>query len=220
MVYKAGTLSNCQSQDKPMALEGFILLIICLISYLIGSVASAVLVCKLFGVPDPRTHGSKNPGATNVLRLGGKRPALFTLVADMLKGFLPVGAVAWGWGQPIFICAAMAGTFLGHLYPIFFKFKGGKGVATFLGGLLGAHWILGGAFVGIWLLMAALFKISSLSALVASVCMPVISYWVFPQAGVVTATMSVLVVFIWWRHRENIHNLLTGKEEKLNKRGD
>ena len=133
-----------------------------LLAYLLGSVSSAVIVCKLLRLEDPRTQGSKNPGATNVLRLHGKKAAIPTLAGDVLKGIVPVViGHSLNSSDMILACIGLA-AFSGHLFPVFFHFKGGKGVATFVGVLLGTYWVLGLAFMGTWLLMAAIFRYSLL----------------------------------------------------------
>ena len=186
-------------------------------AYLIGSISSAIIVCRLMGLPDPRSEGSNNPGATNVLRIGGKKAAVITLLGDMLKGVLPVAA-----GHLLdvstltFALAAMA-AFLGHLYPVFFGFKGGKGVATALGTQFGLHWGIGLAVAGIWLFMAKVVKISSLSALVSMALAPVIIYWIWPadELIVMQTTMSII---LFWRHKSNIQRLLSGEESLIGKK--
>lgn len=190
-----------------------------LISYLIGSISTAVLVSKLFRLPDPRTVGSKNPGSTNVLRVGGKLPAALTLLGDSLKGFIPVyvtrlylpSFLTQGYTQWV-VSAVFLATILGHLYPIFFKFKGGKGVATALGGLLGLNWALGLNALICWLLTAWLTGYSALAALMASVLMPYIAYKIVPDYLPVMIIVSILV---FWRHRTNIKRLLNGTEPKI-----
>ncbi len=188
-------------------------------AYLIGSISSAILVCKLMGLPDPRTQGSNNPGATNVLRIGGKLPAFLTLAGDMLKGLLPVlAANLTDLSIPVLAGVALA-AFLGHLYPIFFGFKGGKGVATGLGVQFGLHWMIGGGVAAIWLFIAKGLKISSLAALVAMAIAPIIIWLVWPAPELV-AMQLVMTVILFWRHRSNIRNLIEGKEDKIGASGD
>jgi glycerol-3-phosphate acyltransferase PlsY len=185
-----------------------------LAGYLLGSISTAIITCKLMGLPDPRTDGSKNPGATNVLRLGGKKAAAITLTGDMLKGLIPA-LVASATGKPHeVIAAAGLAAFLGHLFPVFYSFKGGKGVATLLGVLLGTNWLVGGTTIAIWLGMAFIFKISSLSALTAALLAPVVAYY-FMGSKLVAATIAVMTVLLFWRHRSNIANLLSGQETKI-----
>ena len=183
-------------------------------AYLLGSISAAILVCRLMGLPDPRSEGSRNPGATNVARIGGKKAAALTLIGDMLKGLLPVlVAHALDAGAVILAGTALA-AFLGHLYPVFFGFQGGKGVATALGVSFGLNWLAGLAIAGIWLVMALLFRYSSLSALTAIALAPAVFYWFMPEPPVIIA-MAILAFMLFWRHRSNIANLLSGKEDKI-----
>lgn len=184
------------------------------LGYLFGSISTAIITCKLMGLPDPRTDGSKNPGATNVLRLGGKKAAAITLAGDMLKGLIPVAIVVLAGFSNEVIAATGLAAFLGHLYPVFYGFKGGKGVATLLGVLLGTHWLVGLGTIGIWLAMAFTFKISSLSALVATLCTPAL-VWLVTTSPAITSTTTLMALLLFWRHRSNIRNLLSGKEEKI-----
>ena len=188
-----------------------------LFAYLLGSISTAIISCRLMGLPDPRSGGSKNPGATNVLRLGGKKAAAITLAGDMLKGLLPVViAVIAGMSDAVIATAGIA-AFLGHLYPVYYGFAGGKGVATLFGVLLGTQWMAGLATIGCWLLMAKVFKVSSLSALVAALAAPFL-IWYFTQSPVITTTTAIMTVLLYWRHRSNIANLLSGKEDKIQSR--
>ena len=189
-------------------------LVLVLVAYLFGSVSSAIIVCRAMGLPDPRTEGSNNPGATNVLRIGGKKAAALTLAGDLLKGLIPVlvgHALGLGWLDLGLVGLA---AFLGHLYPIFFGFKGGKGVATAIGVLLATHWMLGLAFVATWLIMAKVFKISSLAALVATALSPIYAWYIIGDMDL-TVCISVMAILIFWRHRSNIQNLLSGKEDQI-----
>jgi glycerol-3-phosphate acyltransferase PlsY len=183
-------------------------------AYLLGSVSSAIIVCRLMGLPDPRTQGSNNPGATNVLRIGGKKAAAITLVGDSLKGLIPLLiAHLLGATPPVFALTGMA-AFLGHLYPLFFGFKGGKGVATALGVQFGLHWMIGGAVAAIWLFVAKVLNISSLAALVSMALAPAIVWLVWP-APELLVMQSALTLILFWRHRSNIRNLLSGSEGKI-----
>ena len=198
-------------------------LIATLLGYLIGSISFAVVVSRLMGLDDPRAYGSGNPGATNVLRSGNKKAAILTLMMDALKGFVPVCAVV-AFGAPYGLgegTAALVGlaAFLGHLWPVFFGFKGGKGVATAAGVLFGVHWLLGLACMGTWALVAYLSRYSSLSALVCAMAAPL--YYVLGDRGLWYVDRSVLLMLVVmgalliYRHKENISKLLQGKESKL-----
>lgn len=191
-----------------------LIIVFALFGYLLGSVSTAIITCKLMGLPDPRTVGSNNPGATNVLRQGGKKAAAITLVGDMLKGLIPVLLVVL-LGMPDEVIASTGlAAFLGHLYPVYYGFKGGKGVATLLGVLLGTHWLLGLTTIGVWLGMALTFRYSSLSALVAASSSPIIA-WYITQSQVITACIALMAIILIWRHRSNIKNLLAGREDKI-----
>lgn len=180
-------------------------------AYLIGSISSAIIVCRLMGLPDPREQGSGNPGATNVMRIGGKKAAIITLLGDLLKGLLPV-YTANVMAVPVELLAATGlVAFIGHLYPIFFKFEGGKGVATSIGVLLGFSWLVGFAFIGTWLAVYKLGKISSLSALIASVLSPIYAWFIIGDVTLVGASL-VMTVLLVWRHQSNIKKLLAVDE--------
>lgn len=182
-------------------------------AYLLGSISSAILVCRVMGLPDPRTEGSKNPGATNVLRIGGKFPATLTLLGDVLKGVLPVIAARLLEQDALVVAGCMLLAFLGHLYPVFFGFQGGKGVATALGVLLAVNPWLGLAAVGTWIVVAFATRISSLSALVAAALAPVYAWWLAPREVVVAgAVMSAVLI---WRHRGNIQRIVAGTEGRI-----
>mgnify|MGYP000997260189 CR=1 FL=1 len=195
-------------------------------AYLVGSLSFAVIVSRVMGLNDPRTNGSKNPGATNVLRSGSKAAAVVTLLLDAVKGWLPVVLVQW-YGKPYGLqegTMAMVGlaAFLGHLFPVFFRFEGGKGVATALGVLLAIHWALGLLTLLVWVAMAALFRYSSLASLVAALMAPIIyvlsdgALWAMNRYVVLCiVVMSGLLI---WRHAENIGRLLKGTESKLGKK--
>ena len=185
-----------------------------LAGYLFGSISTAIIVCKLMGLPDPRTGGSGNPGATNVARLGGKKAAALTLVGDMLKGLIPVLIAHALEAPPVILAGTALAAFLGHLYPVFFGFRGGKGVATALGVIYGLDWRVGLLTTAIWLVMALLFRYSSLAALVAILLAPLGFLWLWPQPAVIAA-MVIMTVLLYWRHRGNISNLLNGKEGKI-----
>ena len=180
-------------------------------SYLIGSISSAIIICRLMGLPDPREQGSGNPGATNVMRIGGKKAAAITLLGDLLKGFIPVYSAGL-FGVPVELLAIIGlAAFMGHLYPVFFKFKGGKGVATSIGVLLGFSWLLGLAFIGTWLFIYKVGKISSLSALCASIISPLYAWFIVGDIYMVAASFAMMI-FLLWRHKSNIKRLLNGEE--------
>lgn len=193
-------------------------LAIVVLAYLLGSVSFAVVVSKAFGLPDPHEYGSGNPGATNVLRTGNKKAALLTLLGDGLKGFVAVFAaqkLAVEFGAPSWTVAAAAlAVFLGHLYPVFHGFRGGKGVATGAGIVFALHWPLGLALTVVWLTMAYGFKISSLAALVAAVLMPLGMFYVEGATASAWAMVPIAVLLIW-RHRENIRKLVSGEERSI-----
>ena len=204
-----GNVSNSQSMEPTS-----VAILLIGAGYLLGSISSAILVCRLMGLPDPREHGSGNPGATNVLRVGGKKAAALTLLGDILKGLLPVlVAQLLGVATPVLAAVAVA-AILGHLFPVFFGFRGGKGVATSLGALLAAAWPVGLAVVATWLVVFALSRISSLSALSAFVLAPLYAWWLQGEA-VFVAAVGLITVLLIWRHRSNIRNLLGGSEGRF-----
>jgi glycerol-3-phosphate acyltransferase PlsY len=182
--------------------------------YLFGSISTAVITCRLMRLPDPRTEGSRNPGATNVLRVGGKKAAFLTLAGDMLKGLMPVLIAQALHAGPIVQSAVALAAFLGHLYPVFFGFQGGKGVATALGVSFGLYWPVGLSVAAIWLLMALLFRISSLSALTAMLLAPA-CFWLLKPEPAYIGVMTVITLMLFWRHRSNIRDLLSGTEGKI-----
>jgi len=181
-------------------------------SYLIGSISSAVIICKALGLPDPRTQGSKNPGATNVLRLGGKKIAAFVLIFDGLKGAVPVFiGDYYGFGLIALTLTALC-TFLGHIFPVFFRFRGGKGVATYLGGLIAINLLVGLIFSLIWLLVAKVLKISSLAALIATALSPFYFYLITGDLRS-TAIIGLISLLIFYTHRDNIKRLINKDED-------
>lgn len=184
------------------------------IAYLLGSISSAIIVCKLMGLPDPRSQGSKNPGATNVMRIGGKKAAAITLLGDSLKGFIPVLAANLLGVEAAILAAVSLAAFLGHLYPIFFRFQGGKGVATALGVQFGLGWQIGGTVALIWLLIFKIVKISSLSALTSMALAPAIIWW-FSGSKELAIMSIVMTALLFWRHRSNIRGLLDGSEGRM-----
>ena len=207
-------------------LKDFLPLLAALAAYLLGSLSFAVIVSRVMGLNDPRTYGSKNPGATNVLRSGSKPAAVVTLLLDAAKGWLPVALVRW-YGKPYGLedgALAMVGlaAFAGHLFPVFFRFQGGKGVATALGVLLGIDWLLGLATAATWLIVAWFSRYSSLASLVAALFAPV--YYVFGD-GVAWYTeksillaIAVMALLLAWRHALNISRLVKGTESRLRSR--
>jgi len=194
------------------------LLLTLLVAYLLGSLSAAVLLSRAFGLPDPRSYGSGNPGATNVLRTGNKKIAALTLFGDGLKGALAVWLamlVGTQFSTHSWL-PALAGlaAFIGHLWPVFFRFKGGKGVATALGVLLALNPLLGLATLLTWLVVFALTRVSSLSALAASAAAPFFAAWL-DEPGL--GALIILVTLIFWRHRSNILRLIRGEESGFRK---
>ena len=184
------------------------------VAYLIGSLSSAIILFKLAGLPDPRSEGSGNPGATNVLRIGGKKLAATVLFIDVVKGFLPVTIVSLAGFDLVWVTATAFAVFLGHLYPVFFQFKGGKGVATALGGFLALSPLLGGAILLSWLLVFIISRISSLSAIIAASLAPLYSMWLINslEARWIIFVMTTMLLI---RHKSNIKRLLSGEESNL-----
>lgn len=217
-----GAPAVCSSW-KVFALDSFAPLLATVAAYLIGSLSFAVIVSRAMGLADPRTFGSGNPGATNVLRSGSKKAAVLTLLLDAAKGWLPVVAVAsmgapWGLGTGTVAMVGLA-AFLGHLYPVFFGFKGGKGVATAAGVLLAFQPWLGAATLLTWIIIAGFFRYSSLASIIAAVFAPL--YYLFGDGLAwytetpVTVAIFLMSLLLLWRHRENIGRLATGKESKI-----
>lgn len=194
-----------------------------LAAYLVGSLAFAVIVSRSMGLADPRTFGSGNPGATNVLRSGSKAAAIITLLLDALKGFLPVLLVKlfgrpYGLGEGTVALVGLA-AFLGHLYPVYFRFQGGKGVATFIGVVFGIDWLLGVATGATWLIIAFFFRYSSLASIVAAVFAPVY-YLMGDRLGwnanrYIALALVIMGMLLLWRHSQNIKRLLEGKESRI-----
>ena len=183
--------------------------------YLIGSVSSAIVVSALLRLPDPRTSGSRNPGATNVLRLGSKIGALLTLAGAIAKGLLPVLAVScWISDHALLLAATGLGAFLGHLFPLYFKFAGGKGVATALGVVLAIHPLVALIQIATWLLVALVFRYSSLAALVTAAATP-LYLWLAGDETSFIVLGAVLAVLLFWRHRQNIERLIARTESKI-----
>jgi len=181
-------------------------------AYLLGSVCSAIIVCQAMRLPDPRTEGSRNPGTTNVLRIGGKGAAALTLAGDMLKGVLPVLLGHYLGLGPALLAGIGFAAFLGHLYPVFFGFEGGKGVATALGVLLALYWPLGLGVIGIWIAAFAATRISSLGAILGFIAAPILTAWLLPGASAGVLLMSLILLY---RHQANIRALLKGEERRF-----
>jgi glycerol-3-phosphate acyltransferase PlsY len=182
-----------------------------LCSYLLGSLSSAILLSKIMGFKDPRSEGSKNPGATNVLRIAGKKAAFLTLVGDCLKGLIPVLVAAALEVDPLIVALTAFAAFAGHCFPVFFAFRGGKGVATAMAATVGFNWLVGMILIAIWLLFARVFKISSLAGIISFGALPALIYWRVPDLGV-TAVFAAISTILIWRHRANIQRLLSGEE--------
>ena len=183
-------------------------------AYLLGSVSSAIVVAHLFGLKDPREVGSGNPGATNILRYGGKKAAILTLLGDVLKGVVPVLLAHVLGVAGVFMALTMLAAFLGHVFPVFHDFKGGKGVATAFGVLLALNGWVGLALVVSWLVMAVTTRYSSLSAITVAVLAPIYVGWFTRDLALISAT-GVMALLLLWRHRSNIQNLLAGTETKI-----
>jgi glycerol-3-phosphate acyltransferase PlsY len=193
-------------------------LILLAMAYAVGSLSSAIIVARLAHLEDPRTQGSRNPGATNILRLGSRRLAAVVLLGDTLKGFLPVW-LACKLGVDTWVIAGVGlAAFWGHLYPVFFGFRGGKGVATGLGVLLGLSWSLALSVVIVWLLVFWRWRISSLAALCAAIFALPFSWWLIP-APTIRAAAIIMILFLLWRHQDNIRRLFSGQEGRLDKSG-
>jgi glycerol-3-phosphate acyltransferase PlsY len=186
------------------------------IAYLIGSFSTAIITCKIMGIQDPRQTGSNNPGATNVLRHGGKKAAIITLLGDMLKGLIPVLLTIQLQADTLTIALVALGALLGHIFPVYYGFKGGKGVATYYGVILGINWQVGLIALSIWLVIAALIKISSLSALI-SIFSTSFLLWYFTHSTELTIAVAVMSLLVFWRHEKNIKLILQGNEARIGK---
>jgi len=186
-------------------------------AYLLGSISTAIIVCKAMGLPDPREGGSGNPGATNVLRIGGdkgKKAAAITLLGDSLKGLIPVLIAHSMSLEASLVVLVGFVAFIGHLYPVFFKFQGGKGVATMLGVMFGLNWLIGLVVVGTWLFVARVLKVSSLSALIAALLAPVYIYFLVGETSWVVVSL-IMSLLLFWRHKGNIKRLMSGEERLI-----
>ncbi|AKH64196.1 MULTISPECIES: glycerol-3-phosphate 1-O-acyltransferase PlsY [Photorhabdus] len=181
-------------------------------AYLCGSISSAILICRLAGLPDPRQHGSGNPGATNVLRIGGRSTAAVVLICDVLKGMVPVWLAYQLSVPPLYLGITAIAACLGHIYPIFFHFKGGKGVATAFGAIAAIGWDLMGLMTGTWLLTVLLSGYSSLGAIVSALIAPFYVWWFKPEFTFPVAMLCCLVLL---RHHDNIQRLWRGQESRI-----
>ncbi|MEE8617807.1 MAG: glycerol-3-phosphate 1-O-acyltransferase PlsY [Nitrosomonadaceae bacterium] len=194
------------------------MMVFILLAYLLGSISFAVVASWIFGLPDPRTFGSKNPGATNMLRSGNKAAAILTLLGDAGKGWIAVAlaqhfAPTWGLDNDVVTAVALV-VFLGHVWPVFLRFKGGRGVATAAGVVFGLNTWIGLLTIVTWIIVAAIWRISSLSALVAAALMPVYA-WIFLGFEANTLVIFIMSLLLIWRHKSNIANLITGKEARI-----
>ena len=192
-------------------------LLIILFAYLVGSVSSGIIVSQIFNLPDPRTLGSKNPGATNVMRSGNKKAAIFTLLGDLLKAILVLTLAEYlGFNDLIIVCVALA-VLIGHIYPIFYKFQGGKGVATAIGILIALNFKLALIVASIWLLVFGIWRYSSLAAIVAAISAPIIAIFILRDQSLYCIAFSFITVIILFKHQANIRKLLSGTELKFKK---
>ncbi|KOR30412.1 acyl-phosphate glycerol 3-phosphate acyltransferase [Achromatium sp. WMS2] len=183
-------------------------------SYMLGSISSAVIVCKILKLPDPRSQGSGNPGATNVLRTGNKKAAAITLIGDSLKGLLPMLIAQIYQAEPTLLAGIGLGAFLGHLYPIWFNFRGGKGVATALGVQIGLDWMFGGIIAISWLIIAKLTRISSLAALISMSLAPIALWLLHPKLELLFMQIIISILLLW-RHHDNMARLISGAEATI-----
>lgn len=182
-----------------------------LFAYLLGSISSAILLSKIMGFDDPRSGGSNNPGATNVLRIAGRRAAFFTLLGDFLKGLIPVLLARLLEVDMLWLALIGFAAFIGHCFPVFFGFQGGKGVATAIAATVAFDWIAGAILIAIWLLFAKVFKISSLAAIISFSVLPLVIYW-RTQDPWIACVFAVLSLVLVWRHKSNIQRLISGTE--------
>ena len=192
-------------------------LLIILFAYLVGSVSSGIIVSQIFNLPDPRTIGSKNPGATNVMRSGNKKAAIFTLLGDLLKAILVLAIAEYlGFNDLIIVCVALA-VLIGHIYPIFYKFQGGKGVATAIGILFALNFKLALIVASIWLLVFGIWRYSSLAAIVAAISAPIIAIFILRDQSLHCIAFTLITIIILFKHQANIRKLLSGTELKFKK---
>ena len=192
-------------------------LLIILFAYLVGSVSSGIIVSQIFNLPDPRTIGSKNPGATNVMRSGNKKAAIFTLLGDLLKAILVLTLAEYlGFNDLIIVCVALA-VLIGHIYPIFYKFQGGKGVATAIGILIALNFKLALIVASIWLLVFGIWRYSSLAAILAAISAPIIAIFILRDQSLYCIAFTLITIIILFKHQANIRKLLSGTELKFKK---
>ena len=192
-------------------------LLIILFAYLVGSVSSGIIVSQIFNLPDPRTIGSKNPGATNVMRSGNKKAAIFTLLGDLLKAILVLAIAEYlGFNDLIIVCVALA-VLIGHIYPIFYKFQGGKGVATAIGILIALNFKLALIVASIWLLVFGIWRYSSLAAILAAISAPIIAIFILRDQSLYCIAFTFITIIILIKHQANIKKLLSGTELKFKK---
>ena len=192
-------------------------LLIILFAYLVGSISSGIIVSRIFNLPDPRTIGSKNPGATNVMRSGNKKAAIFTLLGDLLKAILVLAIAEYlGFNDLIIVCVALA-VLIGHIYPIFYKFQGGKGVATAIGILFALNFKLALIVASIWLLVFGIWRYSSLAAIVAAISAPIIAIFILRDQSLYCIAFTLITIIILFKHQANIRKLLSGTELKFKK---
>ena len=192
-------------------------LLIILFAYLVGSISSGIIVSQIFNLPDPRTIGSKNPGATNVMRSGNKKAAILTLLGDLLKAILVLAIAEYlGFNDLIIVCVALA-VLIGHIYPIFYKFRGGKGVATAIGILIALNFKLALIVASIWLLVFGIWRYSSLAAIVAAISAPIVAIFILRDQSLYCIAFTLITIIILIKHQANIKKLLSGTELKFKK---
>ncbi len=190
---------------------GALIVLAILSAYLFGSISSAVLICRIFNLPDPRTTGSHNPGATNVYRIGGKLPALLTLIFDVLKGMLPVWVSYFLGIEPFYLGIIAVAACLGHIFPLYFHFRGGKAVATALGAMFPVAWEMALLLIATWILVFQISRVSSMAAIITVSLAPFYAYFIKPQYTVPTIMISLLIL---WRHQSNIMRIRSGQEKR------
>ncbi len=190
-----------------------LILFFIIVAYLFGSLSTAIIVCHLLHLPDPRKQGSGNPGATNVLRFGGKKIAILVLIGDLLKGLIPVLIAKWCGISHLGLAWIGLAAIVGHIFPVFFGFKGGKGVATGAGVMFGLNWLFGLFVFMTWLIIALITRYSSLAAIIASVSLPIYGFWFVSH--VTLFPLILITVFLLWRHHDNLKRLMIGQEDKI-----